>query len=44
MNPDFCQKNCALNWDTYLNGCILKREITVLYSEPSKCRYYKVLA
>ena len=29
MNPNFCQKNYALNRDAYLNGCILKREITV---------------
>ena len=30
MNPDFCQKICALNQDAYLNGCVLKREITIL--------------
>ena len=29
MNPNFCQKNCALTRDAYLNGCVLKREITV---------------
>ena len=29
MNPNFCQKNCALNRDAYFNGCVLKREIIV---------------
>ena len=29
MNPDFCQKKCALNRDAYLNGCVLKQEIIV---------------
>ena len=29
MNHDFCQKNCALNWDAYLNGWILRHEIIV---------------
>ena len=29
MNPSFCQKNCALNWDAYLNGRGLKQEIIV---------------
>ena len=24
MNLDFCQKNCTLNWDAYLNECVLK--------------------
>ena len=31
MNLDFCQKNCSLNKDVYLNGCVLKREIIVLH-------------
>ena len=30
MNLDFCQENGAPNWDAYLNGCVIKREITVL--------------
>ena len=30
MNPNFCQKICAFDRDVYLNGCILKREITKL--------------
>ena len=29
MNPTFCQKNCALNWNAYLNGCVFKWEVTV---------------
>ena len=29
-NPNFCQIICALNWDAYLNGCVLKREIIVI--------------
>ena len=27
MNPNFCEQYCTLNWDVYLNGCILKWEI-----------------
>ncbi len=29
MNPKFFAKKCVLNWDAYLNGCVLKRETTV---------------
>ena len=29
MNPDFCQKICALNRDAYLNGCVFKWDIIV---------------
>jgi hypothetical protein len=30
MNLDYCQKNCALNRDAYLNRCVLEQqEITV---------------
>ena len=32
MNPDFCPKNCALNQDAYLNGCVFKQEINVVHS------------
>ena len=28
-SPNFCQKYCALNRNAYLNGCVLKQEITV---------------
>ena len=30
MDPSFGQKNCAHNWDPYLNRCVLKREIVVV--------------
>ena len=29
MNLNFYQRNCALNWDAYLNGCVLKWDITI---------------
>ena len=29
MNLNFCQKNYTLNWDVYLNMCVLKHEIIV---------------
>ena len=35
--PWFSQKNCTLNLDAYLNGCVFKREVTIgVWREASK--------
>jgi len=36
LNPKFFAKKCVLNWDAYLNECVLKRETTVVLFRTSK--------